>query len=128
MSDKKKCECQQTEELKRERDSLLERLLDTRRQLREETQKTALMIRQSEEVNRAVDAVLARLAEVYGEKDSTPGGGIVKGYSLMLTSVDVERLLGKYAVHAARGSRKGDYRIVVTDRKYEGAEGEKTDV
>lgn len=118
-----KCDCQKREDLKKERDSLLERLLDARKTQREQEQKIARMWKQIDEFNRLVDALLARLAETYGSRIGYPGGE-TKGYRLQVSAFDPNVLLSKYRVRAERDEENQSYIVIAEKREFVDPEAE----
>lgn len=118
-----KCDCQKLEDLQKERDSLLERLLDARKTQREQEQKIARMWKQLDEFNRLVDALLARLAETYGSRIGYPGGE-TKGYRLQVSSFDPAELMQKYRVRTVRDEEQRSYTVIAEKRKFLETEAE----
>lgn len=110
------CACGRAEDLKKERDSLRERLLLERRKCREAEEQARLMIQGSKELSALLDAILIRLGQLYGTKLSYPDG-TTQGFELTLSCVDAQQLNREYAVRAVRLPEADGYRIRAVRRE-----------
>lgn len=110
------CACGRAEDLKKERDSLRERLLLERRKCREAEEQARLMIQGSRELSALLDAILIRLGQIYGTKLSYPDG-TTHGFELTLSCVDAQQLNREYAVRAVRLPEADGYRIRAVRRE-----------
>ena len=110
------CACGRSEDLKKERDSLRERLLLERRKCREAEEQARLMIQGSLELSALLDAILIRLGQLYGTKLSYPDG-TTQGFELTLSYVDAQQLNREYAVRAVRLPEAEGYRIRAVRRE-----------
>lgn len=110
------CACGRAEDLKKERDSLRERLLFERQKCREAEKQAELMIQGSRELSALLDAILIRLGQLYGTKLSYPDG-TTHGFELTLSCVDAQQLNREYAVRAVRLPEADGYRIRAVRRE-----------
>ena len=110
------CACGRAEDLKKERDSLRERLLLERKKCREAEEQARLMIQGSRELSALLDAILIRLGQLYGTKLSYPDG-TTHGFELTLSCVDAQQLNREYAVRAVRLPETDGYRIRAVRRE-----------
>lgn len=110
------CACGRAEDLKKERDSLRERLLFERQKRREAEKQAELLMQGSRELSALLDAILIRLGQLYGEKLSFPDGG-TQGFELQLSGVDAQQLNREYAVRAVRLPEADGYRIRAVRRE-----------
>lgn len=110
------CACGRAEDLKKERDSLRERLLFERQKCREAEKQAELLMQGSRELSALLDAILIRLGQLYGEKLSFPDGGTL-GFELLLSGVDAQQLNREYAVRAVRLPEAEGYRIRAVRRE-----------